>query len=133
LRTILEDPEASGNDRFVALELLKNACVSAGKIMPSCQDTGTATIMATRGGSVLTDGTDEEYISKGVYRAYTEGYLRYSQVAPMDMFKEVNTRTNLPAQIDMMSKPGHAYEFRMLRRVVEVQTKPSYSKKQKAH
>lgn len=111
LRKILEDPEASGNDRFVALELLKNACVSAGKIMPSCQDTGTATIMATRGGSVLTDGSDEEYISKGVYRAYTEGYLRYSQVAPMDMFKEVNTRTNLPAQIDMMSKPGHAYEF----------------------
>jgi len=111
LRKILEDPEASSNDRFVALELLKNACVSAGKIMPSCQDTGTASVMASRGGRVLTDGNDEEHISKGIYRAYTEGYLRYSQVAPLSMFQEANTRTNLPAQIDMMSKPGDKYEF----------------------
>lgn len=111
LATILSDSEASSNDRFVALELLKNACVSAGKVMPSCQDTGTASVMATRGGRVLTDGNDEEYISKGIYRAYTEGYLRYSQVAPKSMFHEVNTRTNLPAQIDMMTKHGATYDF----------------------
>jgi len=112
LANILKDPESSNNDRFVALELLKNACVSAGKVFPSCQDTGTATVMATRGGLVMTDGNDEEMISKGVYRAYTEGYLRYSQVAPTSMFNEVNTRTNLPAQIDMMSKAyGAEYEF----------------------
>eukprot|EP00933_Yihiella_yeosuensis_P080111 TRINITY_DN93524_c0_g1_i1.p1 TRINITY_DN93524_c0_g1~~TRINITY_DN93524_c0_g1_i1.p1 ORF type:complete len:660 (-),score=171.43 TRINITY_DN93524_c0_g1_i1:162-2141(-) len=111
LSNILKDPEASSNDRFVALELLKNACVSAGKVMPSCQDTGTATVLAKRGGSVLTDGRDEEFISKGVYKAYTEGYLRYSQVAPMNMFDELNTRTNLPAQIDMMSQNGSTYDF----------------------
>lgn len=111
LRKILMDPAASSNDRFVALELLKNACVSAGKVMPSCQDTGTATVLAMRGGNVLTDGNDEEYISKGIYRAYTEGYLRYSQVAPLSMFREANTRTNLPAQIDMMTKPGDKYEL----------------------
>jgi len=111
LRKILEDPEASDNDRFVALELLKNACTSAGMVMPSCQDTGTASIMAKRGGHVLTDGRDEEHISKGVYRSYTEGYLRYSQVAPLDMFREKNTSTNLPAQIDMMSQTGSTYDF----------------------
>eukprot|EP00440_Ansanella_granifera_P072616 gb/GFBE01078798.1/.p1 GENE.gb/GFBE01078798.1/~~gb/GFBE01078798.1/.p1 ORF type:complete len:658 (+),score=198.37 gb/GFBE01078798.1/:1-1974(+) len=111
LSNILKDPEASSNDRFVALELLKNACVSSGKVMPSCQDTGTASIMAKRGGFVLTDGRDEEFISKGVYSAYTEGYLRYSQVAPLSMFDEVNTRTNLPAQIDMMSQRGSSYDF----------------------
>jgi len=111
LAKILSDSEASSNDRFVALELLKNACVSAGKVMPSCQDTGTASVMATRGGRVLTDGNDEEYISKGIYRAYTEGYLRYSQVAPKSMFQEINTRTNLPAQIDMMTKHGASYDF----------------------
>lgn len=111
LSNILKDPEASSNDRFVALELLKNACVASGKVMPSCQDTGTASIMAKRGGHVLTDGRDEEFISKGVYRAYTEGYLRYSQVAPLTMFQEVNTKTNLPAQIDMMSQNGNTYDF----------------------
>jgi len=111
LAKVLKDPEASNNDRFVALELLKNACVSAGKVMPSCQDTGTAAIMAKRGGNVLTDGRDEEFLSKGVYRAYTEGYLRYSQVAPVSMFDELNTRTNLPAQIDMMSQKGSTYDF----------------------
>jgi fumarate hydratase class I len=111
LANILKDPEASSNDRFVALELLKNACVSAGRVMPSCQDTGTASVMATRGGRVMTDGNDEEYISKGIFRAYTEGYLRYSQVAPQSMFQEANTRTNLPAQIDMMTKAGADYSF----------------------
>jgi len=111
LSNIFKDPEASSNDRFIALELLKNACVSAGKIMPSCQDTGTATVMASRGNRVLTDSLDEEHLSKGIYRAYTEGYLRYSQVAPKTMFEEINTKNNLPAQIDMMSTGGDAYEF----------------------
>jgi fumarate hydratase class I len=111
LRKILLDPEASSNDRFVALELLKNACVSAGKVMPSCQDTGTATVLASRGGHVLTDGCDEEHISKGIYRAYTEGYLRYSQVAPQTMFREANTKNNLPAQIDLLTKAGDKYDF----------------------
>eukprot|EP00929_Paragymnodinium_shiwhaense_P085055 TRINITY_DN4551_c0_g1_i1.p1 TRINITY_DN4551_c0_g1~~TRINITY_DN4551_c0_g1_i1.p1 ORF type:complete len:673 (+),score=212.21 TRINITY_DN4551_c0_g1_i1:71-2089(+) len=112
LSDILKDPEASSNDRFVALELLKNACVSAGKVFPSCQDTGTATVMATRGGDVVTNGDDEAAISRGIYKAYTEGYLRYSQVAAKSMFKEANTRTNLPAQIDMMSKAyGAEYDF----------------------
>jgi len=111
LSDILKDPEASANDRFVALELLKNACTSAGKVMPSCQDTGTAKVMATRGGDVLTDGLDEEHISHGIYRAYTEGYLRYSQVAASSMFQEANTKTNLPAQIDMLAKPGDHYDF----------------------
>merc|ERR1719265_511578 len=94
LSKILKDPEASDNDRFVAMELLKNACVSAGRVMPSCQDTGTATVLANRGCHVITDGRDEEYLSKGIYDAYTKSYLRYSQVAPLTMFKEVNTRTN---------------------------------------
>eukprot|EP00927_Polykrikos_kofoidii_P077616 TRINITY_DN74548_c0_g1_i1.p1 TRINITY_DN74548_c0_g1~~TRINITY_DN74548_c0_g1_i1.p1 ORF type:complete len:716 (-),score=152.92 TRINITY_DN74548_c0_g1_i1:133-2211(-) len=112
LALILRDTEASQNDRFVAMELLKNACVSAGKVFPSCQDTGTATVMATRGGDVLTDGNDEEMISKGIYSAYTQGYLRYSQVASLSMFEEANTRTNLPAQIDLMSKAtGSEYNF----------------------
>lgn len=111
LSNILKDPEASGNDRFVALELLKNACVSASKVMPSCQDTGTAIVMAKRGGLVVTDGRDEEFISRGVYKAYTEGYLRYSQVAPLNMFDEVNTRTNLPVQIDLLGKKGNTYDF----------------------
>lgn len=110
LSKILKDPEASSNDRFVALELLKNACVSAGKVMPSCQDTGTAVAMVKRGTHVLTDGRDEEFISRGIYKAYTEGYLRYSQVAPLSMFEEANTKTNLPAQIDMMSQHGSSYD-----------------------
>lgn len=110
LSNILKDPEASSNDRFVALELLKNACVSAGKVMPSCQDTGTAIAMVKRGTHVLTDGRDEEFISRGVYKAYSEGYLRYSQVAPLSMFEEANTKTNLPAQIDMLSQHGNTYD-----------------------
>ncbi|CAJ1449530.1 unnamed protein product [Effrenium voratum] len=110
LSNILKDPEASSNDRFVALELLKNACVSAGKVMPSCQDTGTAIAMVKKGANVLTDGKDEEFISRGVYKAYAEGYLRYSQVAPLTMFDEANTKTNLPAQIDMLSQPGNSYD-----------------------
>ena len=101
LAKILQDPEASANDRFVALELLKNANVAASMVLPSCQDTGTAICMGKRGQYVLTDGDDERHISKGVFDAYTTTNLRYSQVAPLDMFKEANTKSNLPAQIDI--------------------------------
>ncbi|GIL54355.1 hypothetical protein Vafri_9926 [Volvox africanus] len=111
LANILKDPEASPNDRFVALELLKNANVAAGFVLPGCQDTGTATVIGKRGQYVWTDGRDEEAISRGVFRAYTATNLRYSQVAPLDMFTEKNTGNNLPAQIDLFAAPGNAYNF----------------------
>uniref|UniRef100_A0A0G4ID79 fumarate hydratase n=1 Tax=Chromera velia CCMP2878 TaxID=1169474 RepID=A0A0G4ID79_9ALVE len=111
LANILKDPEASSNDRFVALELLKNANIAAGKVFPGCQDTGTAIAMGKKGQMVLTEQNDEEMISKGVYEAYTETNLRYSQVAPQDMFSEVNTKTNLPAQIDIFQTKGDEYKF----------------------
>ena len=111
LSSILKDPEASENDRFVALELLKNANVAAGMVLPSCQDTGTGVCIAKRGLHVLTDGEDESHISQGIYDAYTQTNLRYSQVAPQDMFKESNTKTNLPAQIDLFATKGDAYKF----------------------
>ncbi|MFA5119815.1 fumarate hydratase [Zavarzinia sp.] len=111
LASILKDPEASANDRFVALELLKNANVAAGMVLPSCQDTGTAIVMAKRGQYVWTDGKDEEAISKGVARTYTETNLRYSQMAPLDMYREKNTGNNLPAQIDLYATPGNEYHF----------------------
>jgi len=111
LSSILKDPEASDNDRFVALELLKNANVAAGGVLPSCQDTGTAIVSAKRGQNVLTDGNDSEMLSRGVYDAYQEKNLRYSQVAPLDMFTEVNTKTNLPAQLDIYATEGGEYEF----------------------
>lgn len=111
LAKILDDPEASANDRFVALEMLKNANVSAGKVLPSCQDTGTAIIMGKKGQQVFTDGHDEAALSRGVYRTYTETNLRYSQMAPLSMFQEKNTGSNLPAQIDLYAQPGNAFEF----------------------
>jgi len=111
LSNILKDKEASENDKFVALELLKNANVAAGMVLPSCQDTGTGVCIAKRGSHVLTDGDDESHISKGIYAAYTETNLRYSQVAPQDMFKEANTKTNLPAQIDLYAAKGDSYKF----------------------
>eukprot|EP00752_Nemacystus_decipiens_P017826 g15982.t1 len=114
LAKILEDPEASENDRFVALELLKNANIAAGMVLPGCQDTGTAIIMGKRGQHVLTDGKDEEHLSRGVYDTYTNTSLRYSQVAPMDMFAEKNTGTNLPAQIDLFATPGNEYTFQFM-------------------
>lgn len=103
LRNITMDPEASSNDKFVALELLKNASIAASRILPSCQDTGTATIVGYRGERVLTGGlrVDEEAISRGVYEAYHFNNFRYSQVAPMSMFSEQNTKTNLPCQMDI--------------------------------
>ena len=108
---ILDDPEASANDRYVALTLLKNAEIAAEGILPMCQDTGTAAIMAKKGQQVWTGANDAEAISKGVYEAFTKENLRYSQVAPIDMWKEVNTGTNLPAQIDILATEGAKYEF----------------------
>jgi fumarate hydratase class I len=136
LSKILKDPEASDNDRFVAvslllilpvcmgnqtdvvfcvqLELLKNANVAAGMVLPGCQDTGTAIVSGSRGQLVWTDGNDEEMISKGVYDTYVQRNLRYSQVAPLTMFDEKNTGSNLPAQIDLYAKDGDEYHFHFM-------------------
>ena len=111
---ILQDPEASNNDRYVAHTLLKNAEIAARGILPMCQDTGTCAIFAKKGQQVWTDANDAEFLSKGVYEAYTKENLRYSQVAPLDLFKEVNTGTNLPAQIDLHASEGAKYEFLFL-------------------
>src|SRR5712691_12574920 len=111
LRSILDDPQASGNDRFVASDLLKNACIAAGGVLPMCQDTGTAIVMGKRGQGVLTDGRDEEHIARGVYDAYTKLNLRYSQLAPLTMWDEKNTGTNLPAQIELQATDGAEYKF----------------------
>ena len=111
LGRILDDPEASPNDRFVALDLLQNACIAAGRVLPMCQDTGTAIVMGKRGQQVLTDGRDEEHISRGVYDAYTELNLRYSQLAPLTMWSERDTGTNLPAQVEIYADSGSAYKF----------------------
>ena len=111
LSAILDDSEASANDRFVASELLHNACIAAGGVLPSCQDTGTAVVSAKKGDLVLTGGDDRESISHGVYDTFLTSNLRYSQLAPLDMFTERNTGTNLPAQIEIESVPGDAYKF----------------------
>jgi len=97
---ILADPEASDNDKYVAVTMLRNAEISAKGILPFCQDTGTATVYAKKGNNVWTNGADEEALSKGIYQTYTEENLRYSQNAALNMYDEVNTGTNLPAQID---------------------------------
>src|ERR1700689_2468623 len=111
LRSILDDPEASGNDRFVAPDLLQNACIAAGGVLPMCQDTGTAIVMGKRGQQVLTDGRDEEHIARGVYDAYTRLNLRYSQFAPLPMWDERNNGSNLPAQIEIYATGGGEYKF----------------------
>ena len=111
LASILEDPEASGNDIFVAHELLLNANIAAAGVLPMCQDTGTAIVMGKKGDQVVTYGDDGEAISAGVFDTYTETNLRYSQLAPVSMFEEKNTGNNLPAQIELYSKPGSSYEF----------------------
>ncbi len=108
---ILSDPEASDNDRFVARELMRNAIIAADRVLPSCQDTGTAAIMGKRGDRVLVEGDDEEALSRGVFQTFTETNLRYSQVAPLTMFTEKNTGTNLPAQIDLLATKGDSYDF----------------------
>ena len=111
LRHILDDPEASDNDRFVALELLKNANIAAGRVLPGCQDTGTAIALGYKGQQVFTTGHDTEALSRGIYEAYAQRHLRYSQLAPLDMYTEKNTGTNLPAQIELYAEPGTEYRF----------------------
>ncbi|MBB6379578.1 fumarate hydratase class I [Pseudonocardia eucalypti] len=116
LRSIIDDPEASGNDRFVATDLIRNACVAAGGVLPMCQDTGTAIIVGKRTEGVLTGGADEAAVSQGVFEAYQELNLRYSQMAPVSVWEERNTGTNLPAQIELYHAPGEKpkYEFLVL-------------------
>ncbi|MBO1076264.1 fumarate hydratase [Roseomonas marmotae] len=116
LAKILKDPEASANDRFVALDLLKNASIAAGGVLPMCQDTGTAIVFGKKGQRVWVEGDEEEALSYGVHRTYTETNLRYSQMAPLTTFDEVNTGNNLPVQFDIYASPGdhHADEFHMM-------------------
>ncbi|HTH98149.1 MAG TPA: fumarate hydratase [Stellaceae bacterium] len=109
--SILKDPEASANDRFVALELLKNANIAAGGTLPMCQDTGTAIIVAHKGEQVWTGADDTAYLSEGIKGSYKDGNLRYSQMAPLSLYEEVNTGNNLPAQIDILAEPGSDYHF----------------------
>ncbi|MBU3689838.1 MAG: fumarate hydratase [Acidimicrobiales bacterium mtb01] len=111
LRNILDDPEASDNDRFVALDLLKNAAISAGGVLPMCQDTGTAIVKAKKGQFVFTGGGDEEAIARGVFNTYLTSNLRYSQMAPLSMYDEANTGNNLPAEIKIAATDGDAYKF----------------------
>jgi len=111
LRRELDDPEASDNDRFVIYTHLQNAAVAAAGVLPGCQDTGTATIQGKKGQFVLTDGDDSVPLSEGVFETYAEKHLRYSQIAPLEMFKEKNTGSNLPAQIDLYAEPGDEYKF----------------------
>lgn len=111
LANILDDPEASGNDRFVALDLLKNAGIAAGGVLPMCQDTGTAIIKGKKGQMVFTEGSDEEAIARGVFNTYQTSNLRYSQMAPINMYEEKNTGNNLPAEIKISAVEGNAYKF----------------------
>jgi fumarate hydratase class I len=111
LRRILDDPEASDNDKFVAFDLLKNANIAAGKVLPMCQDTGTAIVMGKKGQRVWTGGGDAAALAAGIRRTYTETNLRYSQVAPLSMYEEVNTGDNLPAQIEIYAEEGDEYKF----------------------
>ena len=114
LAIILKDPESSPNDRFVALDLLKNANIAAGGILPMCQDTGTAIIMGKKGQRVLTSEKDEVTVSRGVFDAFAKLNLRYSQLAPVTMWEEKNTGTNLPAQVEIYSDYDHADEYNFL-------------------
>jgi fumarate hydratase class I len=111
LRNILDDPEASANDRFVALDLLKNACIAAGFVLPGCQDTGTAIVKGKKGQLVFTGGGDEAAVAQGVFDTYQRSNLRYSQMAALTMWDEVNTGTNLPAEIEIAATDGDAYKF----------------------
>jgi fumarate hydratase class I len=111
LRAIVDDREASANDRFVALDLLRNACIAAGGVLPMCQDTGTAIVKGKKGQFVFTGGGDEEAIAEGIHDIYQRDNLRYSQMAPLTMWDEVNTRTNLPAEIKISAVDGNAYKL----------------------
>lgn len=111
LKSIIDDTESSDNDRYIALELLKNAAIAAEMVYPMCQDTGTAIVHAKKGQQVWTDTDDEEMLSKGAFNAYTKNYLRYSQNAPLTMYKEQNTKCNLPAQVEISAVKGDEYKF----------------------
>ena len=111
LAKILDDPEATDNDRFVAYMMLRNTVISSKGDLPWCQDTGTAIVIGKKGENVWTGGNDAEYLSKGIFETYKDKNLRYSQVVPLSMFEEKNTGTNLPAQIDIYSTEGNSYEF----------------------
>jgi len=111
IASIFKDKKASNNDKYVALTLLKNANVAAGGVLPMCQDTGTAIVLAKKGSYIWTNFDDEEFITKGIWKAFKTNNLRYSQLAPISMFEEVNTKTNLPAQIDIMHSQGDQYNF----------------------
>jgi fumarate hydratase class I len=114
LRRILDDPEATDNDRFVAYNLMQNAVIAAEGQLPSCQDTGTAIVLAKKGENVFTGSEDAMYLSKGIFNTYQERNLRYSQIVPLNMFEEKNSGSNLPAQIDIYAKKGNSYEFLFL-------------------
>ena len=114
LASILDDPEGSDNDRFVAETLLKNSVTAAKGVLPTCQDTGTAIVVAKKGESVWTGANDAEHLSKGIFKPYSDRNSRYSQVVPLSMFKEQNTGNNLPAQIDIYSTTSNSYEFLFL-------------------
>jgi len=116
LRAILDDPEATSNDRFVALEMIKNAVISSDRVLPMCQDTGTALVNATRGEQVLTGGADEEFLSRGIYNTYQSHNLRFSQLAPLGMLEEKNTANNLPAQVDIAAGAGAEYKFTFIQK-----------------
>jgi len=111
LSKILEDPEATDNDRFVAYMMLRNSVVSSKGNLPGCQDTGTAIVIGKKGEDVHTGGNDAEYLSKGIFETFRDKNLRYSQIVPLSMFEEKNTGTNLPAQIDIYSTEGNSFEF----------------------
>ncbi len=111
LRKILDDPEASGNDKFVAYDFLKNANIAAGGVLPMCQDTGTAIIMGKKGRHIFTDGSDEGALAEGARDAYLKRNLRYSQLAPLSMFEEKNTKSNMPAQVEIYAEGEDAYKF----------------------
>tara|TARA_B110001450_G_scaffold154765_1_gene144369 strand:+ start:720 stop:1313 length:594 start_codon:yes stop_codon:yes gene_type:complete len=111
LRNILDDKDASNNDHFVALTMLKNANIASSGVLPMCQDTGTAIIIGYKGEKVFTNSNDEEYLSLGVYKTYQENNLRYSQLAPISMFEEKNTANNLPAEISLFANEGLEYKF----------------------
>src|SRR6266545_2229758 len=114
LRKILDDKEASGNDKFVAYDFLKNANIAAGGVLPMCQDTGTAIIMGKKGRLVLTDGDDEAALAQGARDAYLKRNLRYSQLAPLSMFEEKNTSSNMPAQVEIYAENDHDAEYKFL-------------------
>lgn len=128
--SILNDPQASSNDKYVALQLLRNAEVSAKGVLPNCQDTGTATIVASKGQQIWTGGNDAEALSKGIYTTFQENNLRFSQNAPLDMYTEVNTQTNLPAQIDISAVAGDEYHFLCINKGGTLPIKPRFIRKQ---